>query len=74
MYAEGASAASIGRAMEIGEGERGEPKRGGLRAKLKVRLNRLIRRTRRYGKRLYMPVGSLAMAPLRNGLRQRKRV
>ena len=42
----------------------------GLRAKLRVRLNRLVRRTHGYGKRLYMMAGSLAMAPLRDGLHQ----
>ena len=46
----------------------------GLHAKLRVRLNRLVRRTRGCGKRLYMLVGSLAMAPLRDGLRQPQRV
>ena len=46
----------------------------GLHAKLRVRLNRLVRRTHGYGKRLYMLVGSLAMAPLREGLHQRQRV
>ena len=46
----------------------------GLHSKLRVKLNRLVRRTRDYSKRLYMLVGSLAMAPLRDGLRQRQRV
>ena len=46
----------------------------GLRAKLRVHLNRLVRRTHGYSKRLYMLVGSLAMAPLRDGLHQRQRV
>ena len=46
----------------------------GLRAKLGVRLNRLVRRTHGYGKRLYMLVGSLAMVWLRGGLHQRQRV
>ena len=45
-----------------------------LHAKLRVRLNRLVRRTRGCGKRLCMLVGSLAMAPLRDGLYQRQRV
>jgi len=40
----------------------------GLRAKLRARLNRLVRRTHGYSKRLYMLVGSIAMAPLRDGL------
>ena len=56
-----------------GKGERGEPKRG-PHSKLRVKLNRLVRRTRGYGKRLYMLVGSLATAPLRDGLHQRQRV
>ena len=46
----------------------------GLHSKLRVRLNRLIRRTHCYSKRLCMPVGSLAMAQLRDGLHQRQRV
>ena len=46
----------------------------GLRSKLRVKLNRLVRRTHGYGKRLYMLAGSLAMARLRDGLRQRQRV
>ena len=46
----------------------------GLHAKLRVRLNRLVRRTHGYSKRLYMQVGSLAMVWLRDGLYQRQRV
>ena len=46
----------------------------GLRAKLRFRLNRLVRRTHGYSKRLYMLAGSLAMAPFREGLHQRQRV
>ena len=46
----------------------------GLQSKLRVRLNRLVRRTHGYGKRLYMLVGSLAMVWLRDGLHQRQRV
>ena len=46
----------------------------GMHSKLKVKLNRLVRRTHGYSNRLYMPVGSLAMAPLRDGLCQRQRV
>ena len=54
-------------AVEVNRNER-------LHLKLRVRLNRLVRRTHGYGKRLYMLVGSLAMAPLREGLHQRQRV
>ena len=46
----------------------------GLRLKLRARLNRLVHRTHGYGKRLYMLVGSLAIAPLRGGPYQRQRV
>ena len=46
----------------------------GLHAKLRVRLNRLVRRTHGYSKRLYMLIGSLAMVWLRDGLHQRQRV
>ena len=46
----------------------------GLHSKLRVRLNRLIRQTHGYSKRLYMLVGSLAMAWLRDGLHQRQPV
>ena len=46
----------------------------GLQAKLRVRLNRLVRQTHGYGKRLYMLAGSLAMALLREGLHQPQRV
>ena len=46
----------------------------GLHSKLRVKLNRLVRRTHGYSKRLYMLVGSLAMVWLRDGLRQRQRV
>ena len=46
----------------------------GLHSKLRVRLNRLVRRTHGYSKRLYMLVGSLAMVWLRDGLYQRQRV
>ena len=46
----------------------------GLHSKLRVRLNRLVRQTHGYSKRLYMPVGSLAMVWLRDGLYQRQRV
>ena len=42
--------------------------------KLRVKLNRLVRRTRGYSKRLYMLVGPLAMAPLMDGLYQCQRV
>ena len=53
------------------KGKRSEVNRNeGLRAKLRVRLNRLVRRTRGYSKRLYMLIGSLAMAWLRDGLHQ----
>ena len=45
----------------------------GLHSKLRVRLNRLVRRTHGYSKRLYMLVGSLAMVWLRDGLYQRQR-
>ena len=57
-----------------GEGERGEPKRGGPGAKPRAMLNRLARRTRGRGKRLYMQVGPLATARFRNCLYQRRRV
>ena len=57
------------------KGKGGEVNRNeGLHSKLRVRLNRLVRRTRGCGKRLYMLVGSLAMAPLRDGLYQRQLV
>ena len=46
----------------------------GLHAKLRVRLNRLVRRTHGYSKRLYMLIGSLAMVWLRDGLHQCQRV
>ena len=46
----------------------------GLHAKLRVKLNRLVRRTHGYSKRLYMLIGSLAMVWLRDGLHQRQRV
>ena len=46
----------------------------GLHAKLRVKLNRLVRRTHGYSKRLYMLAGSLAMVWLRDGLHQRQRV
>ena len=46
----------------------------GLHSKLRVRLNRLVRRTHGYSKRLYMQVGALAMVWLRDGLYQRQRV
>ena len=46
----------------------------GLHSKLRVKLNRLVRRTHGYGKRLYMLTGSPAMAWLRDGLYQRQRV
>ena len=39
----------------------------GLQSKLRVKQNRLVRRTHGYSKRLYMLVGSLAMASLRDG-------
>ena len=42
-----------------------------LHSKLRVKLNRLVRRTHGCGKRLYMLVRSLAMARLRDGLYQR---
>ena len=45
-----------------------------LRAKLRARQNRLVRLTHGYSKRLCMLVGFLAMAPLRDGLRQRRLV
>ena len=55
-----------------GEGERGEPKQNkGLRSKFRVKLNRLVRRTRGYGERLYTLAGPLAIAPLGDGLYQR---
>ena len=57
------------------KGKGGEVNRNeGLHSKLRVKLNRLVRRTRGYSKRLYMLVGSLATAPLRDGLHQRQRV
>ena len=56
-----------------GEGQRGEPERG-LHSNLSVNLNRLVRRTHGYSKRLYMLIGSLAMVWLRDGLYQRQRV
>ena len=47
----------------------------GLHSKLRVNLNRLVRRTHGCSKRLYMMlVGALAMAWLRDGLYQRQRV
>ena len=46
----------------------------GLHSKLRVKLNRLVRRTHGYSKRLYMLVGSLAMVWLRDGLYQCQRV
>ena len=46
----------------------------GLHAKLRVKLNRLVRRTHGYSKRLYMLIGSLAMVWIRDGLHQRQRV
>ena len=46
----------------------------GPRSKLRAKLNRLVRRTHGYSKRLYMLIGSLAMARLRDGLYQRQRV
>ena len=53
------------------KGKRSEVNRSeGLRAKLRFRLNRLVRRTHGYSKL----VESLAMAPLRDGLHQRQRV
>ena len=42
-----------------------------LHSKLRVKLNRLVRRTHGCGKRLYMLVRSLAMARLRDDLYQR---
>ena len=46
----------------------------GLHAKLRVRLNRLVRRTHGYSKRLYILIGSLAMVWLKDCLHQRQRV
>ena len=46
----------------------------GCTRKLRVRLNRLVRWTHGYSKRLYMLVGSLARVWLRDGLHQRQRV
>ena len=46
----------------------------GLHSKLRVKMNRLVRRTHGYSKRLYMLIGSPAMAWRRDGLYQRRRV
>ena len=46
----------------------------GLHSKLRVKLNRLVRETHGYSKRLYMLKGSLAMVWLREGLHQHQRV
>ena len=57
------------------KGEGSEVNRNeGPHSKLMVKLNRLVRRTHGCSKRLYMPVGALAMAPLRDGLHQCQRV
>ena len=61
-------------ARHVKRKEREVNRNEGLHLKLRARLNRLVRRTHGYSKRLYMPVGSLAMAPLRDGLYQHQRV
>ena len=58
---------SKGKGSEVNRNE-------GLHSKLSVNLNRLVRRTHGYSKRLYMLIGALAMAWLRDGLYQRQRV
>ena len=47
---------------------------GGLHSKLRVKLNRLVRRTHGYSKRLYMLVGSLDLVWLRERLHEHQRV
>lgn len=46
----------------------------GLHSKLRVKLNRLVRRTHGYSKRLYMLVGSLDLVWLRERLHEQQRV